>query len=235
MAGFAGRKFLLGQGPKPVVQKVEGYFKAQTSVAEALIDLLNNFDPKSFQNYFTSLVTDDDDLVEISKCILIGKHRDGELNIKSAFTQLSLTLKKYEITKRFGQNEGPICILSYALDQIQPKKPSFYSMLGLKQKCIRPKKSPAVNPPKTDAEKWSVSRRTLQSAVQKGLDTSKKQNHPDPTLIPTRNHFHKYDSKFPLRPISYNSGPSTSQGHKRLLEQLITDKKRKKSRKNGKR
>ena len=102
MAGFAGRKFLLGQGPKPVVQKVEGYFKAQTSVAEALIDLLNNFDPKSFQNYFTSLVTDDDDLVEISKCILIGKHRDGELNIKSAFTQLSLTLKKYEITKRFG-------------------------------------------------------------------------------------------------------------------------------------
>ena len=135
----------------------------------------------------------------------------------------------------YSQNEGPICILSYALDQIQPKKPSFYSMLGLKQKCIRPKKSSAVNPPKTEAEKWSVSRRTLQSSVQKGLDTSKKQNHPDPTLIPTRNHFHKYDSKFPLRPISYNSGPSTSQGHKRLLEQLITDKKRKKSRKNGKR
>lgn len=206
---LSGKRFLLGSGPKPIVDKVEEYFKVGSSIAVTLLDLLNHFDYRSFQTY----VPIDDDLVEIKKCVIVGKKDDGEVKIKQAFTRLSNELKKNDISKRFGQSEAPICLLSYVLERIVPDKPTYCKYyLGLqKKKSSRQLIANHSTHELLDITDNALSNRTIGHGMRRGLiEKIKHDIKDDPTMIPTRNHFHKNEIKKPLRTISYNYSSSGS-------------------------
>ena len=46
-----GKKFSLGSGPKPVVDKINKFFTQTSSIAQALNSLLDRFDHISFKEY----------------------------------------------------------------------------------------------------------------------------------------------------------------------------------------
>ena len=48
---IVGKKFSLGSGPKPVVDKINRYFTETNSIAHALNTLLDRFDHISFKEY----------------------------------------------------------------------------------------------------------------------------------------------------------------------------------------
>lgn len=215
---IVGKKFSLGSGPKPVVDKINRYFSETNSIAHALNLLLDRFDHSSFQEYSPL----DDDLVEISKSLLLGKDGDDVSAIKYAFTRLSYTLKQHDILKKFGEREAPIFLLDHMLNNTTPNKPTYFCMLGLKKKNnvwyqkkrdalkIDPVPKPDVKPTVQTGDKSIISRLSIEFAMRCGLTEKKQIDHDakkDSTMAPGKSQFYRYikEKKKPLKVISDNS------------------------------
>jgi len=162
----------------------------------------------------------DDDLVEISKSLLLGKRGDNVDTIKYAFTRLSFTLKEYDILEKFGEREAPIFLLDHMLNNTTPNKPTFYCGLGLKKKTLWYQKKrdalkidPIEKPdekPGNQNDKSIVNRLSLELATRCGLAERKRIPHDpkkDPTMVPGRSPFYRYikEKKKPLKVISDNT------------------------------
>lgn len=250
---IVGKKFSLGSGPKPVVDKINRYFTETNSIAHSLNTLLDRFDHISFKEYSPI----DDDLVEISKSLLLGKRGDNVDTIKYAFTRLSFTLKEYDILEKFGEREAPIFLLDHMLNNTTPNKPTFYCGLGLKKKTlwyqkkrdalkIDPIEKPDEKPGQSN-DKSIVNRLSLELATRCSLAERKRIPHDpkkDPTMVPGRSPFYRYikEKKKPLKVISDNTtahrtgksstsndAPKIRPSQKRpLIQPSISDKKRRK-------
>lgn len=251
---IVGKKFSLGSGPKPVVDKINRYFTDTNSIAHALNTLLDRFDHISFKEYSPV----DDDLVEISKSLLLGKRGDNVDTIKYAFTRLSFTLKEYDILEKFGEREAPIFLLDHMLNNTTPNKPTFYCGLGLKKKTlwyqkkrdalkIDPIEKPEEKVYTGDKDKSIVNRLSIDLALRCGMAKRKSIPHDpkkDPTMVPGRSHLYRYikEKKKPLKVISDNTpahrsaksstsndAPKIRPSQKRpLMQPSIPDKKRRK-------
>ena len=146
----------------------------------------------------------DDDLVEISKSLLLGKRGDDISSIKFAFSRLSYTLKQYDIQKKFGEREAPIFLLDHMLNETTPNKPTYFAILGLQKKdkeWFHKKKNAMKFDTKKGLKPGSLTdpqdkyRLSIDFAIQHNLikKTPKKKHSAkkDATMIPGRSQFYR--------------------------------------------
>lgn len=226
---IVGQKFTIGAGPKPVVDKINSYFDATNSIAKALNLLLDRFDHISFQEYSPL----DDDLVEVSKSLLLGKRDDDLPSLKGAFTRLKVIMREHSIEDKFGEREAPIFLLDHTLSNTRPNKPTYFCILGLKKKqqvwYEKPRNAMRIDPVPRVAthaphphrqtasrkhadipDKQTVARMSIEFAAKVGFVELKKTAHKpveDPTMQPGKSSFYRLirDKKKPLRSISDNN------------------------------
>jgi len=249
---IVGQKFTIGAGPKPVVDKINSYFDATNSIAKALNLLLDRFDHISFQEYSPL----DDDLVEVSKSLLLGKRDDDLPSLKGAFTRLKVIMREHSIEDKFGEREAPIFLLDHTLSNTRPNKPTYFCILGLKKKqqvwYEKPRNAMRIDPvPRSAAtlsdqqsrkqadipDKATVAKLSIEFAAKVGFVQLKKTAHKeadDPTMQPGKSSFYRLirDKKKPLRSISDNNQIADDEPEGRLakkrplLQSFEPDKKR---------
>jgi len=227
---IVGKKFSVGSGPKPIVDKINTYFRQVHSIANAIHSLLDRFDHQQFQNYSP---LDDLECCEISKSLLLGQRGDNVSSIKVAFTRLSVILKEIKIWKKFSEREAPIFLLDHVLTMRKPNKPTCMAMLGLKKK-EKPWRGLVLDP-KKNAQKFDEEPKP---AVRKSSQTSKdvtcrlglefqlrlgflqksegKDKHMDPTRETGSGPLYRYINrdKKPLKAIADNNSNQNSNSHR---------------------
>lgn len=211
-----GKKFTLGAGPRPAVQRINKYFNEVDSVSAAINELLDQFDPIKFNEY-----SPDDDMYILEDTRVSAKVGDTSAGIKESFTRLHIVLKKNGAYAKWSEREGAIFLIDHILTVMKPNRPTIYGMLNLRKKqkfykdfplnrprdCIR--LQPQASTSKTlRASASQLKKEAAMMTLTMALDylpselTKPTDNCPNITMLPSKSLQRKSRSrKPPLKPI----------------------------------